>query len=99
VTRIQPRSLLLPPGMPEFESRRRYLPPGRHRLSGRAWAGWTYEWDAAPGDYELCSRATDAAGNTQPTEIPWNTGGYANNAVHRVAVTVREGAGAEGREA
>jgi DMSO/TMAO reductase YedYZ molybdopterin-dependent catalytic subunit len=132
VTRIQPRSLLLPPGMPEFESRRRFLPPGRHRLTGRAWsglapvagvevstgggrgwapaelgpqpspwawAGWTYEWDAAPGDYELCSRATDTAGNTQPTEIPWNTGGYANNAVHRVAVTVREGAGAEGREA
>src|SRR5215218_3267604 len=39
VTRIQPRSLLLPPGMPEFESRRRFLPPGRHRLSGRAWSG------------------------------------------------------------
>ena len=34
-----------PPGHPrEFESRRRLLPPGRHRLSGRAWSGlapWT----------------------------------------------------------
>jgi hypothetical protein len=27
-----------------------------------AWAGWTFEWEAAPGSYELCSRATDAAG-------------------------------------
>jgi hypothetical protein len=43
---------------------------------------------ASPGTYELCSRATDAAGNTQPMEAPWNTGGYANNAVQRVPVTV-----------
>ena len=55
-----------------------------------AWAGWSFDWDAAPGSYELCSRATDAAGNTQPAEAPWNTGGYANNALHRVAVTVRD---------
>ena len=39
VTRIQPRSLLLPPGIPEFESRARFLPPGRHLLTGRAWSG------------------------------------------------------------
>jgi sulfane dehydrogenase subunit SoxC len=128
VTRIQPRSLLAPPGIPEFESRVRYLPPGRHLLSGRAWsglapvakvevstdggrgwrpaelgpqptpwawAGWRFAWDAAPGTYELCSRATDAAGNTQPMGPTWNTGGYANNAVQRVVVTVRPaGAGA-----
>ena len=122
VTRIQPRSLLLPPGIPEFESRSRFLGPGRHRLFGRAWsglapvarvevstdggqrwqpaeldrqpspwawAGWSFTWEATPGSYELCSRATDAAGNTQPTQPPWNTGGYANNAVQRVPVTVR----------
>ena len=39
VTRIQPRSLLLPPGIPEFESRLRFLLPGRHLLTGRAWSG------------------------------------------------------------
>ena len=54
-----------------------------------AWAGWSFAWEATPGSYELCSRATDAAGNTQPLEVPWNTGGYANNAVQRVEVTVR----------
>jgi hypothetical protein len=59
-----------------------------------AWAGWTHEWEATPGSYELCSRATDAAGNTQPLEAPWNTGGYANNAVQRVPVRVDDAPGA-----
>ena len=42
----------------------------------------------AAGEYELCCRASDAAGNTQPTEPDWNVGGYCNNAVQRVRVTV-----------
>jgi sulfane dehydrogenase subunit SoxC len=55
-----------------------------------AWRRWTYAWEpAVPGAYELCCRARDAAGNEQPVEPPWNLGGYANNAVQRVAVTVR----------
>src|SRR4051794_35043411 len=61
-------------------------PPGRH-----GWAGWSYTWDApAPGDYELCVRATAASGETQPvsTEEVWNRGGYGVNAVQRVAVRV-----------
>jgi sulfane dehydrogenase subunit SoxC len=122
VTRIQPRSLLLPPGIPEFESRERFCAPGRQLLSGRAWSGeapvaavevstdagrswqraelgsrrspwawvgWSFAWEATPGTHELCSRATDEAGNTQPMEVPWNTGGYVNNAVQRVRVVVR----------
>ena len=43
---------------------------------------------AGPGSYELCCRARDSAGNEQPGEPPWNLGGYANNAVQRVPVTV-----------
>jgi sulfane dehydrogenase subunit SoxC len=54
-----------------------------------AWAGWTYEWDAKAGDYELSCRATDTAGNTQPAAPSWNYDGYCNNAVQRVRVTVR----------
>jgi hypothetical protein len=122
VTRILPRSLLVPPGIPDFPDRRRFLEPGTHLLEGRAWsgwapvvrvevsvdgggmwqdaalaeaagefawAGWTYEWaDVGPGEYELCSRATDAAGNVQPLEPDWNVNGYVNNAVQRVPVTV-----------
>jgi sulfane dehydrogenase subunit SoxC len=126
VTRIEPRSLLQPPGIAEFESRRRFLAPGSHVLRGRAWSGrgprargggspdgggrwreatlgerrsrwawvaWSLPWEAPPGEHELCSRATDEAGNTQPLERPWNTGGYANNAVQLVQVTVRVGTG------
>jgi sulfane dehydrogenase subunit SoxC len=36
----------------------------------------------------LCSRATDATGNTQPLDPPWNLKGYANNAVERIRVVV-----------
>ena len=48
-------------------------------------------WHAREGAHELCSRASDAAGNTQPLDPPWNLKGYANNAVERVAVTVERG--------
>ena len=53
-----------------------------------AWRAWIFRWDAEPGEHELCCRARDAAGNVQPLEPPWNLGGYANNAVQRVPVTV-----------
>jgi sulfane dehydrogenase subunit SoxC len=125
VSRIVPRSLMIPPGIPDFATRDRLLEPGDHTVRGRAWSGfgpierveasadagaswsdarlgsqaspwsWTsWEWDwrgVQPGVYELCCRATDAAGNEQPVEPPWNLGGYANNEVQRVAVTVAEG--------
>ena len=123
VTRMLPRSLLVPPGIPDFPDRQRFLAPGRCTLEGRAWSGhgevtkvevsldggrswadaslaeptgefgwrrWTYDWDEVePGEHELCSRATDAAGNVQPIDPEWNYGGYVNNAVQRVLVTVR----------
>jgi DMSO/TMAO reductase YedYZ molybdopterin-dependent catalytic subunit len=121
VTRMLPRSLLVPPGIPEFLSRARFVEAGPCLLEGRAWSGWApiervevsvdggdtwadaelgdavspygwsgwrFAWDARSGDHDLCSRASDAAGNTQPTEAEWNTGGYCNNAVQRVSVTV-----------
>jgi len=56
------------------------------------WTGWSYEWDPdEPGEYELCARATDASGETQPLEVGevWNQGGYAVNAVQRVSVHVK----------
>ena len=53
-------------------------------LAPNAWRGWQYTWDATPGEHVISSRATDAAGNTQPLEPPWNLKGYANNAVERI---------------
>jgi sulfane dehydrogenase subunit SoxC len=40
LTRIFPRSLMIPPGIPVFETRERLVPPGRLILRGRAWSGW-----------------------------------------------------------
>src|SRR5215207_9529545 len=56
-----------------------------------AWRGWFYEWDARePGEYELCVRASDAAGNRQPAsnDEAWNLGGYGVNLAQRVPVAV-----------
>lgn len=62
---------------------------GNDQLSPHAWRSWSF-WEAGgPGDYELCCRARDVAGHTQPLAGPWNLQGYANNAVQRVAVTVQ----------
>jgi sulfane dehydrogenase subunit SoxC len=56
-----------------------------------AWAAWSHVWEPPePGEYVLSCRARDEAGNEQPVDPLWNLGGYANNAVQRVAVTVRE---------
>jgi DMSO/TMAO reductase YedYZ molybdopterin-dependent catalytic subunit len=58
-------------------------------LGDWAWRGWSFEWDAAPGEHELTCRATDAAGEIQPLEPPWNYQGMGNNGVQRIGVTVR----------
>jgi DMSO/TMAO reductase YedYZ molybdopterin-dependent catalytic subunit len=39
VTRIRPRALVIPPGFPDFMSRRRVVRPGPVQLEGRAWSG------------------------------------------------------------
>ena len=39
-TRMAPRALVVPPGIPEFHTRERYLDSGACVLRGRAWSGW-----------------------------------------------------------
>jgi len=122
VSRIAVRALMVPPGIPEFLSRRRIVDAGRVEIRGRAWSGrgsiervevsedggtwvdaeldpappdpyawrgWSWSWDAAPGERVLACRATDSTGASQPPEPTWNVGGYMNNAVQRVPVRVR----------
>ncbi|MDP9329620.1 MAG: sulfite oxidase [Actinomycetota bacterium] len=62
---------------------------GPEPSSPHAWIAWTFEWDAAPGDYELAAKATDAAGGAQPVDEPWNHHGLGNNSPQRVRVVVR----------
>ena len=58
-------------------------------LGDFAWRRWSFAWHATPGRHELACRATDARGNEQPLEQPWNVQGMGNNLVQRVTVTVR----------
>ena len=48
----------------------------QHRWS---WARFDFTWEASPGDHTLRTRATDAAGNTQPQSVPFNAKGYLFN--------------------
>jgi hypothetical protein len=59
-------------------------------LGAHGWASWSSEWDVWPSEYELCVRATDASGKSQPLdgEEAWNQGGYGVNVVQRVPVKV-----------
>ena len=121
IERIVPRSLFVPPGIPEYFTRDRTAEPGEHVILGRAWSGyapiagvqfssdggstwsdaelepqeerwawrgWRFRWQAEPGEHLLCSRARDEQGNEQPVDPTWNLGGYLNNAVQTVRVTV-----------
>lgn len=59
------------------------------QLGPYAWRGWSFDWDATPGEHELMCRATDNNGAVQPLEPPFDVAGFGNNAVQRVGVTVR----------
>jgi sulfane dehydrogenase subunit SoxC len=120
VRRIRVRALMIPPGIPDFYTRRRFVDSGHVTLTGRAWSGggpiarvevgvdgrwgdatlepapgafawhgWSFDWEAEAGEHELTCRATDATGDIQPLEPPWNYQGMGNNSVQRIAVTVR----------
>jgi sulfane dehydrogenase subunit SoxC len=40
LTRMLPRSLMVPPGVPDFMTRERHLEPGPVSVTGRAWSGY-----------------------------------------------------------
>ena len=54
-----------------------------------SWARFEFTWDARPGEHVMMTRATDAAGNTQPDSVPFNEKGYLFNAPvpHPIRVT------------
>ena len=48
-------------------------------------AAWRCDLELGPGAHTVMARATDASGATQPLLSRWNSGGYANNVVHRLS--------------
>jgi hypothetical protein len=72
--------------------RRRELASGQlHENDSAAWSRWSVPWPATPGVHEVRARATDAAGTTQPTAVPFNDGGYAFWAVVSTRFSLPEG--------
>ena len=61
VTRIQPRALMAPPGIPDFLSRMRTLDLVPTLLEGRAWSGW-----APIAGVEV---STDGGASWQPADL------------------------------
>ncbi|WP_338111659.1 sulfite oxidase [Paenibacillus aceris] len=54
-----------------------------------SWRRWCLKWDLTkPGTYDICVRATDAAGNVQPELADWNLNGYGYNAIQKIRVYV-----------
>ena len=66
VTRIEPRALMAPPGVPDFLTRVRHVEPGRVRVEGRAWSGW--------GPIERVDVSTDGGTTWAPAELGEATG-------------------------
>jgi DMSO/TMAO reductase YedYZ molybdopterin-dependent catalytic subunit len=62
------------------------LTPGNGPL---AWTRWEFAWSpSARGTARIAARATDAAGNLQPSEVTWNKFGYLMNALVSRTVTI-----------
>ncbi len=125
VTSIRVKSLMVPPGIPDWYTRKRLLQSGETTLHGRAWSGfgtpiikvevgigetgddwheaelfpandkyawsrWQIKWNAVAGYHPLRCRATDANGDVQPLEPPWDKSGFGNNCVQVTEVWVED---------
>lgn len=69
VTRIYPRALMVPPGVPDFMSRTRYVQPATHVIEGRAWSG--------RGEIAKVDFSTDGGRSWAPAELDAPVGPYA----------------------
>jgi DMSO/TMAO reductase YedYZ molybdopterin-dependent catalytic subunit len=95
VTRIEPRSLMVPPGIPDFLTRRRFLPPGPVRIDGRAWSGW--------GPIERVEVSTDGGQSWHAAQLgappgpaawaPWSFDWDAPEGEHELRVRTRDATG------
>jgi len=73
VTRMQPRALMVPPGIPDFNTRERTVPPGPCVLEGRAWSGWA---PVARVEVSTDGGKTWADGLLEPLDSRWGWRGW-----------------------
>jgi len=55
-----------------------------------SWVRWEQSLALPPGTHELCARATDRRGLTQPWKALWNQKGYFMNEIQRVTFSIEE---------
>ncbi|HWT95892.1 MAG TPA: sulfite oxidase, partial [Solirubrobacteraceae bacterium] len=95
LTRIAPRALMVPPGIPEFMSRRRFVDAGPVVLEGRAWSGWAPISDV---EVSIDGGATWARADLEPPAGPrawsrWTFQWDAEPGEHVLACRARDAGG------
>ncbi len=73
LSRMLPRSLLVPPGIPEFLTRERLLPAGEVLVQGRAWSGLA---PVASVEVSADGGSTWAAAELEPEDGSWAWRGW-----------------------
>lgn len=94
VTRMQPRAMMIPPGIPEFLTRERFVGTGPIELAGRAWSGWA---PIAGVEVSVDGDAWAAADLGTPTGphawVPWRWRWEAEPGEHELACRATDAAG------
>jgi len=94
VTRMHPRALMIPPGIPDFFTRERLVDAGSHRLLGRAWSGWApivgVEVSVDGGEW---TPAELGAPNGRYAWVAWRTRWEAEPGEHELACRATDAAG------
>jgi sulfane dehydrogenase subunit SoxC len=95
VTRIFPRSLMIPPGFPEFFTRTRIVDAGEIELTGRAWSGWGRILRVEVStDGGASWRDTTLGEQPTPTEwVPWRAAWQAAPGAYELIVRATDEAG------
>src|SRR5437762_1757444 len=95
VTRIFPRSLIIPPGFPEFFTRTRMVDAGRVELHGRAWSGRgrIVRVDVSTDGGTRWREATLGEQPTPTEWVPWTIDWWAEPGEHELVVRAGDDAG------
>ena len=95
ITRILPRALMVPPGIPDFMTRERSLAAGPVTVEGRAWSGWgpidAVEFSADGGATWVAAELGEAPpdGAWRGWSVRWD----ARPGRHELCCRTRDGAG------
>jgi sulfane dehydrogenase subunit SoxC len=95
VTRIMPRALMAPPGIPDFMTRKRFVEAGPCLLTGRAWSGWG-AIDAVEVSADGGASWTQAALGPEPSPGAWRAWSFSWDAEpgeHELCCRARDAAG------